>query len=118
MKVAEPPRRGDTSPDFPPDAKGSDRGSGVVTSYPERASNPHPAKQEGILSPSVPVSGSVRNGPDRGETGNAAGPERGGLAPNGDRSFPEMSPDRRVDGPGYCCGAYNRFSCLCLRGRP
>jgi hypothetical protein len=105
VNVVDQPFRGHPSPDVPPDVDGRSRGTPVVTLYPERASNPHPAEQEGILSSFRHGSGVVRTAPDRGETGKDAGPIRSESVPNGDRSFPEMSPDGCECRCGACMDA-------------
>lgn len=93
MNVARPPFRGDTSPDLSPECKGADRGTGAVSLYPERDSNPHAARQQGILR-SFPIdSGPVQIGPYRGKSDPAINPDSSALVPNEDRTSPEMSPE-------------------------
>ncbi len=50
MNVTRPSRLVRPSPEFSPGATGLDRGTDVVTAYPERGSNPHVLKEHEILS--------------------------------------------------------------------
>lgn len=93
MNVAPSVFAGYRSPEMSPEAKGWDRGTDSVTLCPERVSNPHPAKQEGILSPFSDPAEPVGIEPHRVKTGSGSDPKQAGLLPNKDRTSPDMSPD-------------------------
>ena len=93
MNVTVPPFRGDTSPETSPDCKEPDRGRRAVSEYPERGSNPHPAKQEGILSSFSGTSVPVPIDPNRGGIGQAVRPDSSATIPNIDQQPPDVSPD-------------------------
>ena len=94
VNVADGYFRGQTSPEPRPDTNGLSRGSGSLSQYPERGSNPHGAKHQGILSHSSQDSGSVPTYPYRGETGSGDQPDSSASVPKTARQFPEESPDR------------------------
>lgn len=93
MNVLRPTGRVSVFPEMSPDDTGSDRGTDAVSVYPERDSNPHGREGHKILSRVSAVSASVHTSPYRGENGSAVDPHEAESVPNGDRSFPEMSPE-------------------------
>lgn len=84
---------GARSPETFPDATGPNRGTGAVTAYPERDSNPHALLGHKILSGFTASDAPVHTEPDRAQTEVAEKPEPSGSIPNGDRPSPEKSPD-------------------------
>lgn len=125
MNVVRPTGRVPVSPETSPDATGSDRGTDAVTAYPERGSNPHGREGHKILSRVLAESASVQTSPYRGENGSAADLYEAASVPNGDRSFPEVSPDmldrireRVAFAPNGCWiwqGAVNSKGYPCVR---
>ena len=88
-----PPRLGDTSPDISPDSKGQYRGASAVSAYPERDSNPHAAKQQGVLSHFSTEVQPAQNDADTGVTASALSVDRAESVPNTSNQPPEVSPD-------------------------
>lgn len=81
------------SPEMSPEWKGLNRGASAVSRYPERVSNPHGAKPQGILSSCGVATATVQTVANRALTETRTHPDRPESRPNNAYWSPEMSPE-------------------------